>query len=133
MIEKISILAGLVVASFTVAFLAVPWKGAQNCISEIAADNPAMLESYVEIERMWLRTLATPRDERHYIAAASFQPIDLSKEQVTVVCHYHEDTLVLDRLEVFAGNQLKASKSTSLSNYSPSTALGWLFFDPESD
>lgn len=114
--EWLTGLVGFALMILLLASLIVPTQGPSYCESAFHDKYAALAETGSITTRMWTRTQAS-----HWVAALVVQPQDISRQPITVVCHFRTTNYVIDRVEIFDGNRLHALKDVSRSNLDPRT------------
>lgn len=105
---------------FGLTMVIVPTKGPKYCSKNLNEVRPHFTGDMVQIDSSYTRTL-----NNQWVAALAFQPLDLSQNEVTVVCSFKATNYVFKNLIIYNGNQISKLQSISTSNYNPTTWLNY--------
>ncbi len=101
---------------FLLTQVVVTNKGPSHCRPHIKNEFPVLTEQSVEVYAISTRTI-----DNKWVSAFLYQPKDLNKDPITVVCNFQSTNYVLENLQPYQGNKIEALKAISMSNYDPRT------------
>ena len=104
-------------------------KGPNYCRNYFAESNEFLFENSVLTKSIYTRTITSSSNNKHFISGWVIQPKDITKKEKTIVCHFHKNSYVRNKIEIFDGNLLNKVKEVSSSNFNPSVQIGWLVFE----
>ena len=129
--KLLTIFTLIVIAGYYVIGSLVALQGPEHCLGDFAKRNKLLFEKSVEMKSISTRTIDANSANRHFVSGWVIQPKDITQGEKTIVCHFRENTYVIDKIEIFEGDFLDKVKAISSSNFHPFTQSDWLIFNLE--